>query len=212
MTTVINNLYKSKKNILQYLKEQNYDTTLHENFSMTEIQAMLESTSEDGVSSLDFEVIDKDDKEKSCKVCFYTKPSTIKQNKLESMAMSYYEDHDKTKSTLIIIMQGNINDTTRKSIKSMWKKFQEYVIIFEIRSLLFNLFTHNYVPKHIKMTQEEKEMLKQEKNILNDSQIPEISVFDPVAKALMMRPGDMCKIIRYDQISLQNEFYRICVT
>jgi len=48
-------------------------------------------------------------------------------------------------------------------------------------------------------------------NIENDKQLPQISRFDPVAKAILLRPGEVCKIIRYDKISLQNDYYRICV-
>lgn len=210
MTTVANDLYKSRKNILLYLKELGYNTEPYETFSVTEMQAMWDTKSDDNISSLNIDLQHKEE-DKSCLVYYYTKPSSIKQQTLESIAMNYYEDHDKENSTLIIIMQGNINDTTQKTIKNMWKKFQEYVIVFEMKSLLFNLFTHTYVPKHIKLTSVEKETVKREKNILDDTQIPEISIFDPMAKALMMRPGDMCKIIRFDKISLMNEFYRVCV-
>tara|TARA_B110000467_G_scaffold117404_1_gene108190 strand:+ start:373 stop:972 length:600 start_codon:yes stop_codon:yes gene_type:complete len=198
--------------MLFYLSELGYDTEPYETFSVTEIQSMWDTKSEDGISSLDFELKHQRENAKTCKVHYYTKPSSMKQQTLETTTMSYYEDHpDKENSTLIIIMQGNINDTTMKTIKNMWKKFQEYVIVFEMKSLLFNLFTHTYVPKHIKLTSDEKKKVKLEKNISDDSQIPEISIFDPMAKALMMRPGDMCKIIRYDKISLTNEFYRLCV-
>ena len=35
--------------------------------------------------------------------------------------------------------------------------------------------------------------------------------FDPVAKAILMKPGEVCKITRNDKISLENVMYRICV-
>jgi len=41
--------------------------------------------------------------------------------------------------------------------------------------------------------------------------MPQISRFDPVACAIFLRPGDVCKIIRYDKISFENEFYRVCI-
>lgn len=204
-------LYTSRKILLNYLKTDGYDTEAYDEFSTTEVQAMYESQGKDNVSALDYEVNHTETPEKSCYVFHYTKPSTIKQNTLESIAMDYYEDHDKKNCTLIIVMQGNINDTIQKTVKNMWKKFEEYVIVFEMRSLMFNLFEHSYVPKHIKLNETEKEKFKRDKNISNESQIPEISIFDPMAKALFMRPGNVCKIIRYNKISLENEFFRICV-
>jgi DNA-directed RNA polymerase subunit H (RpoH/RPB5) len=204
-------LYKARKNILSYLEKQNFDTTSHEEFTMSEIQAMFESQTDEGMSSLDFEVLEKTQKTKKASVFYYTKPSSIKQNTLEDLVMKYYEDNDKNDSTFILLMQGNINDTVQKCVTNLWKKFQEHVIIFEIRSLQFNLFEHTFVPKHTKLSSSDKELFYKNKNILSDSQMPEISVFDAVAKALMMKPGQMCKIERFDKIAFESEFYRLCV-
>ena len=61
------------------------------------------------------------------------------------------------------------------------------------------------------MTMQEKEALYKSKNISSDLQMPEISVFDPVAKALLMKPGELCKIERNDKIAFESLFYRVCV-
>ena len=47
-------------------------------------------------------------------------------------------------------------------------------------------------------------------NIEDDSQMPQISRFDPVARAILLRPEEVCKIIRYTNASYITEFYRIC--
>ena len=47
---------------------------------------------------------------------------------------------------------------------------------------------------------------------VNETQIPEISRFDPVARALCLRPKQICKITRFDKISYKNDYYRICVS
>ena len=41
--------------------------------------------------------------------------------------------------------------------------------------------------------------------------IPEISRFDPVALALLMRPKQICKITRSSKTSITFDFYRICI-
>lgn len=209
--TTIQQLYTSRKTIVDYLKRQGYDTSGYDSFSMSEISAMKQSTKDtDATTCFDFEV--ELNKSSKCKIAYYLKPSTIKQNVLENMVWDYFEEiEDKENSIFVLIMQGNINDTIRKSISNMWKKYQEHVVVFEIKTLQFNVFEHCYVPEHIKLNTKEKNELFQTMNIKDEDQLPEISVFDPVAKAMFMKPGDVCKIKRYDIISFQNDFYRICV-
>ena len=98
-----------------------------------------------------------------------------------------------------------------KTIKQLWKKHQEYVGIYEVKSMLFNLLEHSYVPKHVKLSLQQKEELFQKMNVLNDEQMPEISMFDPMAKVLLMKPGEVCQITRYNRISFIDDFYRLCV-
>ena len=88
---------------------------------------------------------------------FYLKPSTIKQNTLENIVMEHFEEiEDKDSHILIIIMYGNINDTVKKTVENLWKKYKEYVIIYQMKYLLFNVLEHSYVPEHTKLTENEK--------------------------------------------------------
>ena len=80
-----------------------------------------------------------------------------------------------------------------------------------LHDLQYNILEHSFVPQHIKLTEIEKNDLYLKYNIENDKQMPQISRFDPIAKAILLRPGEVCKIIRHDKISLQNDYYRICV-
>ena len=66
------------------------------------------------------------------------------------------------------------------------------------------------MPPHILLTKEEADEIKKKYYIKDDSQIPDISRFGPVAQAIGMRPGDMCHIIRPSKTSVQTSFYRIC--
>jgi DNA-directed RNA polymerase subunit H (RpoH/RPB5) len=42
-------------------------------------------------------------------------------------------------------------------------------------------------------------------------QFPEISRFDPVARVIGLRPGDMCHIIRPSKTAIETNYYRVCV-
>ena len=142
---------------------------------------------------------------------YYLK-SNIKQMILENMSTDFYDSvEDKENTSLIVVTLNPMNDSLQKIIKKKWKKYGEYVIIMDLPGTQFNILQHSMVPKHEKLTQEEKSQVYDKYNIDNDKQIPEISMFDPVARVLLMRPGEACKIIRHDKISYVNEFYRVCV-
>ena len=207
-STSNSDIYLSRKNLLVYLKSQGYHTEAHESITMAEIGAMNSS----GQSNLDFEVKHTTDESMKCSIFYYLKQNqSIKQTVLEDLVMNYYEENDKTKCVFIIIIQGTINDTVQKTIKHLWKKHQEFVVVYEVKSLLINLLEHSYVPKHEKLTEKEKQSLYESKNIMEDNQMPEISMFDPMAKVLLLKPGEVCKITRYNKISFIDYFYRLCV-
>jgi DNA-directed RNA polymerase subunit H (RpoH/RPB5) len=48
-------------------------------------------------------------------------------------------------------------------------------------------------------------------NINDLNQFPDISRFDPVARAIGIRPGEVCHIIRPSKTSIKTNYYRICV-
>lgn len=211
-STSNNDLYRSRNNILAYLESQGYDIETQKNTTMAEINAMKVQSASDTGSNLDFEVKKIDDDTHKCSVFYYLKQNqSIKQNVLEEMVLNYYEENNKDTSIFILIIQGTINDTVQRTIKHLWKKHQEYVIVYEIKTLLFNILQHSYVPKHEKLNEEEKMELYKSKNIMSDDQMPEISMFDPMAKVLLLKPGEVCKITRYNKISYLDYFYRLCV-
>ena len=210
-STLIRNIYVSRKNIIYYLKNLGYDVSNYETFNIAEINAMEQNTKE--LSELNFEVFRETDdgKQQRCCIMYYLK-SNIKQMILENMSTDFYDNvEDKENTSLIVVTLNPMNDSLQKIIKKKWKKYGEYVIIMDLPGTQFNILQHSMVPKHEKLTQEEKSQVYDKYSIDNDKQIPEISMFDPVARVLLMRPGEACKIIRHDKISYVNEFYRVCV-
>ncbi|MFQ5999717.1 MAG: DNA-directed RNA polymerase subunit H [Candidatus Bathyarchaeia archaeon] len=59
----------------------------------------------------------------------------------------------------------------------------------------FNIFDHEYVPKHEILTPEEREKILSEYRV-QPYQLPRINASDPAAKAIGARPGDIVRIIR----------------
>ena len=58
-STLIRNIYVSRKNIIYYLKNLGYDVSNYETFNITEINAMEQNTKE--LSELNFEVFRETD-------------------------------------------------------------------------------------------------------------------------------------------------------
>lgn len=208
---MIRKIYIARKHLMYYLDNLGYDVSKYSSFNISEISAM-EKNSSNTESNLDFKVYrnGEDGAVHTCTVMFRIKIN-LKQNNLQSTASEYYENvKEMENSNLIIVTPNAMNDTIQKTVKMLWKKYKEYVVIMDLPSLQFNILKHSFVPRHIKLSEEEKQQVYQKYNISGDDQLPEISMHDPVAKTIMLRPGEVCKIIRFDKISLENEFFRIC--
>jgi DNA-directed RNA polymerase subunit H (RpoH/RPB5) len=48
-------------------------------------------------------------------------------------------------------------------------------------------------------------------NIKNKSLFPYISRFDPVARVIGLRPGQVCHIVRPSKTSIKANYYRVCI-
>jgi len=169
-------------------------------------------------NQLDFMVVKGDEK---CFVKYMTEDANTKNpaNSVKKLNISNIIDSMFTqegmlteKDTLVLITNDYSVDSIHKALKNIWELKQIYVVLFDLKQLQLNVLKHRLVPKHVKLSPTEKTELYQNLNIEEDRQLPEISRFDPVAKTLFLRPGEVCRITRYDKISYTNEFYRVCVS
>lgn len=71
----------------------------------------------------------------------------------------------------------------------------------------FDVRKHILVPKHIKLTEEEKKKLLGEYS-LSLMELPKISMRDPAIAHLNVKEGDVIKIIRESPTSGEAVFYR----
>jgi len=113
--------------------------------------------------------------------------------------------------TLIIIVKEEVNETIENLLKEIWEREGIFIIIHSIKRLLFNILEHTYVPPHRILSDEEDKAMRLKFNVMNDSQLPEISRFDPVAKAIGIRPGQICEIDRSSKTAIISKYYRICL-
>jgi DNA-directed RNA polymerase subunit H (RpoH/RPB5) len=204
------NIYNSRKNVLELLSRRGFDTTEYGGFSINEIYAMVAN------SQLDMLLTDETTKRKVYVKYYFTDKQSSRQirpNTLNDIVeeLYYIESVLEKPDTLVIIIDDEPNDSIKERIRYLFDHDGVFVILHNIKRLQFNLLEHSLVPEVDVLSEEERLALFQKLNIQTGAQLPEIDRFDPMALALCMRPGQVCKIIRTSPTALEHYYYRICV-
>ena len=95
-------------------------------------------------------------------------------------------------------------------MEQIYIKDHKFINIYNINDYLFNILEHKLVPNHIVLSEKEKDEIVKKYYITDLSQFPEISRFDPVAQAIGLRPGQLCRIIRPSPTAIETNYYRLC--
>ena len=202
-STYVESIYNSRRNLLDILKEQDYNTDDYNNSNINEIHLLVQNKQLDMLLS----------KDSGKKVYVkYHLGKTLRQNNIYEMLEDLFDVEEilTKQDDLIIIMKDEPNANLINTLKDIYEKEGHFIIIFNIQRLQFNILNHSYVPKHRILNSEETNEIKKLYNISSDKQLPEISRFDPVAQALAIRPGEICEIIRPSKTAITSKFYRIC--
>jgi DNA-directed RNA polymerase subunit H (RpoH/RPB5) len=209
---LITMIHKSRETILQLLALQNYDISEYEKFGVNEVHAMY--TNKDVPKQLDMLLTTKDVplKQKNVYVKFHL-GKTLRVENIQDYVDDLFNIEqmlDKKTDTLIIIIKQEMNQTLMNILNEFWDRDKIFIILFSLERLQFNILEHQYVPAHIVLTEDEKKEMFKRYNILNVKNLPDISRFDPVAQAIGMRPGDICRIERPSKTSVISNYYRYC--
>jgi DNA-directed RNA polymerase subunit H (RpoH/RPB5) len=197
-------IYNSRKILLEILQERGFNVTKYSNFGITEIGILLEN------NQLDM-LLENDNTRKKIYVKFYINKLIKPQNIYDIVEdLFHIETILEKKDDLIIIIKDEPNDTMMENIKDIWVSENIYVSLLNIKRLQFNILKHCLVPKHTLLSLDEKETFMKKYNIMDKTQIPDISFFSPVSLVLGIRPGDVVKIVRSSRTAIQADFYRIC--
>ena len=207
-SVLISEIYKSRKIILELMDNQGYDTTGYSKFSMNEVNSMKQN------NQLDMLLETKSDASESKKIYirFYL-AKTIRPSNINEMIEDLFilTETLKKSDTLYIIIKDDTNETLINELKHIWEKDGIFIIIENIKRLQFNILKHVLVPQHKVINKDQVREVMIRYNITDLNQIPDISRFDPVARAIGLRPGDVCHIIRPSKTSIKTNYYRICV-
>ena len=209
---LITMIHKSRETILRLLALQKYDISEYEKFGVNEVHAMY--TNKDVPKQLDMLLTTKDVplKQKNVYVKFHL-GKTLRVENIQDYVDDLFNIEqmlNKKTDTLIIIIKQEVNQTLMNILNEFWDRNKIFIILFNLERLQFNILQHQYVPKHVILNEDEKKEMFKRYNILDVKNLPDISRFDPVAQAIGMRPGDICRIERPSKTSVISNYYRYC--
>jgi len=210
-SVIISQIYKSRKIILELMNKQGYNINDYANFSINEVNLMVTN------NQLDM-LLEKNEPNITTKIktkiyIRYHLGKTIKPANLQETIDDLFTLSDTlTKDdTLFIISKDDMNDTLIAEVKHIWETEGIFIVIENINRLQFNILNHTLVPEHRVMTDNETKEVMTKYNITDITQFPDISRFDPVARVIGLRPGQVCHIIRASKTAIETNYYRVCI-
>lgn len=201
-------VFKSRNNILDILKTRGFNIDNYSGFSVNEIHSLVTN------DLLDMLVTNETTKRKVY-IKYFNLEKSVRPNNVHEIIDSLFNIEqilDKN-DELIIISKDEPNETLQKLQRSIYEHDKIYFNIINIERLQFNILNHSLVPKHTVINDAKNiETIKKTFNIINNSEFPTISRFDPVSQVLGIRPGELFEIERSSKTAINTKFYRICST
>ena len=210
-SALISTVYTSRNIILDLMGKQGYNIEDYANFSVNEVNSMKQN------NQLDMLLEKKEDdpvtKRKNKIYIRYYLGKTIRPSNLQEMIDDLFnlEEILKKEDTLFVIIKDEINETLTNELKHIWESDGIFIVIENIKRLQFNILDHELVPKHTILPESEVVNIMKKYNITDKIQFPDISRFDPVARAIGLRPGQLCHIVRPSKTAIEADYYRICI-
>ena len=208
---LISVIHKSRQNVLDLMEKQDYNTSEYAKFSINEVNSMKQNNQLDMLLEKNTEDPVTKRKQKIYIHYFITKKITSANIQTLIDDLFNLEETLTKDDTLFIICKDDMNETITNELIHLWEKDGIFIVIESIKRLQFNILNHSLVPKHRVMSEDEviKVMLKH--NITERKQFPDISRFDPVARVIGLRPGQVCHIVRPSKTAVIADYYRVCV-
>lgn len=208
-SSVITAIFKSRVVLLDLLKRQGFLVDNYEGAGTHEIHTMK------GHDQLDM-LITNGSEGRSKRVIYIKYAVTQKlmqrdiHNIVEDLFVLDQALETPENDTLIIVTKYSVNDAIVQLLNQLLVQSRYFIIIFTLDQLQFNILEHQYVPKHEILTSAQADDVIRRYNVTSTDQLPNISRYDPVAQAIGIRPGQICKITRPSKTSIISDYYRIC--
>jgi DNA-directed RNA polymerase subunit H (RpoH/RPB5) len=206
-------IYKSRETLLELLAARGFAVEKYMGYSKNEIDTMARN------GTLDMMLMDDDSAPTKKMYIKYAleKPMTVQE--LENIMEDLYENAEEAyrlgeskDDGLLIVTSDEPNKKLQGFVHELYIRRGRFVTIFNIKRLQFNVTKHELQPHSVViLTDEERDEMMRKYNIKGMGELPEISRFDPLAMALFVRPGQICKMMRNSPTALVVPYYRVCV-
>lgn len=204
-SSAFNKLYISRKNLIELLEAQGYNAINYNNFSSNDVHTMAKN------GQLDI-FMTNDANGQRVYVKYYIIKDLRPQNIHDLIDEIFVlEELLQKGDQLLVVSKSKSNQTLKNEMEKIWANSSIYVNVLSIQELQFNILKHDMVPQHSKLNETQKKDFLTKYNIYKEERIPEISRFDPVAKAIGLQPSDVCRIIRPSRTAIEGVYYRLCV-
>ena len=208
---LISHIYNSRKITLQLMEKQGYNINDYANFSINEVNSMKQNNQLDMLLEISDDKVTPEFPKKKIYIRYYLASRPAPKNIQEMIDDLYVLTETLKKTdTLFIIIKDEPNETLINEIKHIWEADGIFIVIESIKRLQFNILEHILVPPHRVLSDSEVETMMKRYNVIDKTQLPNISRFDPVARVIGLRPGQVCEIIRPSKTSIESLYYRIC--
>ena len=209
---LISQIYNSRKTILELMDKQGYNINDYANFSINEVNTMKQNNQLDMLLEIREDKVNTENIKRKIYIRYYLTVRPAPKNIQEMIDDLFILSETLNKNdTLFIIIKDDPNETLINEIKHIWESEGIFIVVESIRRLQFNILNHSLVPPHrVMLLSEVKEIMKKY-NITDTVQFPDISRFDPVARVIGLRPGQVCHVIRPSKTSIEANYYRICI-
>jgi DNA-directed RNA polymerase subunit H (RpoH/RPB5) len=213
------NIYKSRKNILNMLKLRSFDISKYENQSKEELNILFinhHSTKKilAEMESLDIFIEGKDNNI----LVKYILIDKYRKNALEKLNDTIYENLLEYKDTCIYITKDNIikdkdtyrDSTLKKYIDKIFEINKQFIQIFGLNSLLYDITKHDLTPECRILNDKEKETLLNKYSIV-ENDLPNILVNDALGSIYGVKVGDIIEETSPSATAGISKFYRLCI-
>ena len=196
--------YKGRMVLLELLAMRGFDTSVYQGSTVAEVHSMMQTKQMDMLLS-------KADSEEKVYVKYNTGKALRTNDIYDWVEDLYHLENVLGKSDeLIIVAKDPPNDSIKKVLRDLWSRDSIFITVFGSAHLQFNITKHVLVPPHRPLSVAEKDAVAAKYSIQDESQVPDISRFSPVACAIGLRPGTWCEIRRPSRVAVRSLFYRIC--
>ena len=211
-SVIISHIFNSRKNILELMEKQGYNTNDYTSFSVSEVNSMKQNNQLDMLLETQEDNVTSENPKKKIYIRYYLTSRPAAKN-IQEMIDDLFVLTETLKKTdaLFIIIKDDPNETLINELKHIWESDGIFIVLESIKRLQYNILEHVLVPPHRVLLDSEVQEIMKKYNITDKSQFPDISRFDPVARVIGLRPGQVCHIIRDSKTAIETNYYRICI-